>query len=339
VSPYADTRQEHFVDTSFVVNGISQSAVISGYEKGYLIAHPLSDRTISFVLIANENRPNGGLYQRFVGGYVPFVGMTFNGATPTNSARANPLITVDTARQYDGWTDFPTNPLNVLASLNAVFGAVYVHGDYLDVGLNAQLQGQYQDTTYYLDPTPILPLLMPVSGMPLIGMPLALSLDAPLRVLVEAGYDRTVNPGQPTAAQLSYFPDPIATAKNLLVAIPTGWDDAIAYVRSDPSARPFGTAPQPVYGVGGPPVYAGAVDPYGPPVPDATSVKSNNVALRSTAAATDPGSQHNRAVASRSAAPVSAQRTLSRPLAVAGAGSHGLDSRQAGRGNAAAARR
>ena len=332
-SPYTDTRQEQFADSSFVVNGISQSAVLSSYEKGYLIAHPLSDSSVSFVLTANESRPNGGLLERFVGLYVPYLGISFNGASPTDSAKSNPLITVDSGKQYDGWTDFPLNPLNVLASLNAFLGSLFLHGENHDVNLNAQLQGQYQDTTYYLKPTPILPLLMPLAAIPVIGMPLALSLDAPLRVLVETGYDRTVNPGQPTPAQFLYFADPIATTKNFLVAIPTGWDDAIAYIKGDPSARPFGTAPQPVYGVGGPPVYAGAVDPYGPPV--VITVPSNDAKVAAAAAATGSTTSRARATTSRSAAPVAAQRVRARPTAAITAASPG--SRQAGRAQSTAA--
>ena len=97
----------------------------------------------------------------------------------------------------------------------------------------------------------------------------AKALDPPLRVLVETGYDRTINPGQPTPARYTYFPNPFKTLVDFAVAIPTGWDDAISYVTGG-GARPFGTAPQPVYGVGGPPVYAGAVDPYvDPAVPAA----------------------------------------------------------------------
>lgn len=58
------------------------------------------------------------------------------------------------------------------------------------------------------------------------------------------------------------------TAKNLAVAIPTGWDDAISYVTGNPDCRPFHTeSPGTPYGVGGPPVYSGAVDPYGDATP------------------------------------------------------------------------
>lgn len=264
MDPYTSTSIRPLTDTSYVVSGGSQSAVVASSEKSYLIAHPVAGTTVSFILTANPNRPNGGFLERFVGAYLPIMGMSFNGATPTNSPQPAPLTTVDITRQYDGWSDFPTNPLNLLADLNAFMGSFYLHHRYLDIDTPALLQGVYQDTTYYLAPTRLLPLLYPLAAVPVIGMPIAQLLDAPLRVLVEAGYDRTINPGQPTPAKYLYTPNPITTAINFAVAIPTGWDDAISYVSGDPLNRPFRTEPQPVYGVGGPPVYAGAVDPYGP---------------------------------------------------------------------------
>ena len=285
--PYTSTGATALTDTSYVVFGESQSANIATYEKAYLIAHPPTGRSVSFDLVSNPNRPNGGLLERFVGAYIPFVGITFNGATQTNSPEPTPLTTVDVSRQYDGWVDFPNNPLNVLADLNALMGALFYHADYRLIDAPPQLQGYYQDTTYYLETTPLLPLVVPLAQIPVIGRPIAIALDAPLRVLVEPGYDRTINPGQPTPANYLYFPNPIKTLINLAIAIPTGWDDAIADVTGNPANRPFRTAPQPVYGVGGPPVYAGAVDPYGPiaPMSAATVGESNRVATEST---TDP---------------------------------------------------
>lgn len=264
LDPFTTTLTTQLTDTSYVVFGQSQSAIISSYEKSYLIAHPPTDRTVSFVLLSNQGRPNGGVAERFVGGYIPILGITFNGATQTNSPEPTPLKTVDIAAQYDGWADFPTNPLNLLASLNAVMGAHYLHPNVSKLAGNSQLQGFYQDSTYYLLPNELLPLVIPLSQIPLIGLPLARALDPPLRVLVEAGYDRTINPGQPTPAKYLYFPNPIKTLVDFLVAIPTGWDDAIATITGNPDVRPFHTKPQPAYGVGGPPIYAGAVDPYGP---------------------------------------------------------------------------
>jgi hypothetical protein len=278
-SPYVSTGSQVLTDSAFVVFGESQSANISTYEKAYLIAHPPTGRTVSFDLTANPNRPNGGLVERFVGAYIPFVGITFNGATQTNSPQPTPLTTVDVARQYDGWPDFPTNPLNLLADVNALLGATFLHPYYRQIDAPPLLQGYYQDTTYYLEPTALLPLLMPLAQIPFVGIPLTKALDPPLRVLVETGYDRTINPGQPTPANYWYSPNPVRTIINLAIAIPTGWDDAIAYATRNPANRPFGTAPQPTYGVGGPSVYTGAVDPYGPVSQSAasatTALKSN----------------------------------------------------------------
>ena len=103
------------------------------------------------------------------------------------------------------------------------------------------MQGQYGDTTYYLIATPVLPLLMPIDKIPLIGHPLAVTLDPFFRVLVEAGYDRTINPGEPTTAKWLYIPNPISTLVNLVVAIPTGLDNGISAITGNPDNRPFGT--------------------------------------------------------------------------------------------------
>ena len=238
--------------TPIVVFGYSQSARIASIEKGNLAAAG-STLPLSFVLIGNPNRPNGGILERFQGLQIPILGVTFDGATPTNTN----FQTVDITRQYDGWSDFPNNPLNPLADANAAAGIYYVHGNYQGVSLgNALYQGAYGDTKYYLIPSGRLPLLMPLAqlGVP---DPLLAVVDAPLRVLVETGYDRTISPGQPTPAMLLYFPNPVQTGVNFIIAIPTGLDDG---AQEAVNIRPFGTPPpdqRSPYGVGGPPVNAG----------------------------------------------------------------------------------
>lgn len=102
---------------------------------------------------------------------------------------------------------------------------------------------------------------MPLEQIPVIGPALAATLDPPLRVLIEAGYDRTINPGQPTPARWLFVPDLLKTAANFLEAIPTGWDNGIATLTGDPTNRPFHTTAPGPYGVGGPPVDTGAIDP------------------------------------------------------------------------------
>jgi hypothetical protein len=249
--------------STYVVFGYSQSARIATIEKRNLIAmyrnpdgswdDPID---LSFVMIGNPNRPNGGILERFNGLTIPILDVTFDGATPTDTCDAAEvchLPTVDISRQYDGWSDFPAFPLNLLADINAVAGIAYLHPDYLgDDVPGMAYQGTMGDTTYYLIPTGTLPILTPLAqiGVP---APVLTALDAPLRVMAEWGYDRTASPGAPTQAGLFRVANPITDLVNLAVAIPTGWDDGISEAVGDPSFRPFGTQkPDSPFGVGGP---------------------------------------------------------------------------------------
>ena len=311
--PFTSTGSDSLTDTSYVVFGYSQSATIAAFEKYDLIAHPETGTTVSFVVMSNPNRPNGGILERFVGAYLPILGVTFNGAMTTNSpdVPGYTLKTVDVAHQYDPVSDFPTNPLNLLSDLNVLIGFFYFHPETAYFAANPiELQGQYQDTTYYLAPAKTVPLLMPLEIIPFIGAPLAAALDPPLRVLIETGYDRTINPGQPTPAKWLYIPNLIKTAVNFVVAIPTGWDNAIAEITGNPANRPFGTAVPGPYGVGGPPVDSGAVDPYGPPTPlTIPPVQATRIPpAKAAAVAPSPRRRHATAAPAATASPASADR-------------------------------
>jgi len=90
---------------------------------------------------------------RFAGLYIPILDFSFNGPAATDTQ----FDTVEIARKYDGFTDFPLYPLNLVADLNAVLGLVYVHMYLLDVSLPADdptaspaYRGKYGDTSYYL---------------------------------------------------------------------------------------------------------------------------------------------------------------------------------------------
>jgi hypothetical protein len=242
---------------TFVIAGYSQSATIATFEKRRLAAQYAAGEgpDVSFVFLANGNRPNGGRLARGPEGVtIPwgqnFGGATYSGPTPTNTQYES----VDIAGQYDPWADAPLNPYNPFASYNAMMGGTYVHPNYGNVSINDPgiiNQGQFGDTTYYLIPTKILPMLMPLTGVPVIGYAMADGLDPFYRVLVEAGYDRTISPGQPTPWNPQYSPDPMALAVNLAVAIPTGWDNML---ENTIGIRPFGTVRPGPYGVGGPDV-------------------------------------------------------------------------------------
>jgi PE-PPE domain-containing protein len=239
--------------------GYSQGAtVLTIYKRDYNAANantqPGSIPPPTFVLVANPNRPNGGILERGVAlGTIPILGLTFSGATPTTTAGAptGAVTTYDIARQYDGIADAPTNPLNLVADANAIVGFGLLHGQYPNTDLTGAIyQGQFGDTKYYLIPTTTLPLLMLVALVPVVGPVVATTLDPALRVIVEAGYDRTISPGQPTPFNLLYFPNPTTFGTNLLEAVPIGLDNGLAALGV---GRALGTAPVTnPYGVGGP---------------------------------------------------------------------------------------
>ncbi|WP_325096841.1 PE-PPE domain-containing protein [Mycolicibacterium vinylchloridicum] len=244
------------IDT-FVIFGYSQSAAIAMLEKAQLASQyaPGEGPDVTFLVIGNS-RPNGGLVSRDVGGIINQ--LLFG--RKRSELIADPVLTntqyatVDVALQYDGFADFPRNPLNLLADLNAYLGILQLHPTYNEHNLSKPGvvdQGQYGDTNYYLISTPVLPLLMPLQKLGPAGHVLADALDPLLRVMVETGYDRTMSPGQPAPFDVSYFPNPIKTTVSLLAAIPTGLDNALDDIVD---VRPFGTQRPGPYGIGGPSV-------------------------------------------------------------------------------------
>ena len=155
------------------------------------------------MLSGDPNVPNGGLYARFPGLYIPILDWSFNGPEPTNTQFDTVVIT----RQYDGFADFPLYPLNVIADLNAVLGFVYVHPYDLDVSLapdpttSPPIKSQHGDTDYYFFETEDLPLFGPLRtlGVP---EPVIDVVEPFFKVIVELGYDRSIQPWEPTPARL-----------------------------------------------------------------------------------------------------------------------------------------
>lgn len=133
-------------------------------------------------------------------------------------------------------------------------------------------QGSNGDTDYYVIPADIVPILLPLGqlGVP---RPILLALDEPLRVLIETGYQRNINPGTPTPILLISFVNPITLSVNLVSSIPVGLDDAFADIGV---GRVLGTTPSGPYVVGGPPL----------PPPPVTKLAATNVASTVPAAQT-----------------------------------------------------
>jgi hypothetical protein len=161
-------------------------------EKLAAMGNPIPVSDLNFVLVGNEMNPNGGMLARFPNLTLPTLGLSFYGATPSNTPYDVAIYT----QEYDGFADFPRYPLNFISDLNAVIGIATVHTKYLDltpaqVNNAIQLQtspGYTGNTSYYMIETEELPLLMPLRAIPLIGKPLAALIEPNLEVIVNLGY-------------------------------------------------------------------------------------------------------------------------------------------------------
>lgn len=228
-----------------VIYGLSQGATVANTEKRklaeqYPAGTPAPD--IDFVLQGDPNLPNGGLSSRFPGLYIPILDLTFDGPAPTDTQ----FDTIEISRQYDGASDFPLYPLNVVASLNALLGFVYLHTRPFDVGLPADpttspaYQGTHGDTSYYFFKTENLPLFAPLRSL---GVPEALIdvVEPFFRVLVKLGYDRSIPPWEPTPARLIPTLNPVTVTNDLIAAIDAGINNAVALI-----SPPLPSVPAPV---------------------------------------------------------------------------------------------
>ncbi|MDR3657194.1 MAG: PE-PPE domain-containing protein [Mycobacterium sp.] len=226
------------------VFGVSQSATIATLEMRHLETLPPGQRPgpdeLSFVLIGNPDRPDGGILARLPGISIPFLGFTTYGATPTNA-----YPTIDYAIQYDGVADFPQYPIDVFADANAIAGFVFLHPAYSSVTSSQIASGVVEpvsptdtETTYILIPTQNLPLLDPLRAIPVVGKPLADLVQPDLRVLVELGYDRTAYQDLPTPFGLFPTVDPGTVAAELQQGAVQGVNDALTDVGVLPPAFP-----------------------------------------------------------------------------------------------------
>jgi len=159
------------------VVGVSQSAVISSLEMEKLDpAGTPSDLPASFVLLGDPMNPDGGLLERFPGlGY---------GATPSDD-----FPTAVYTHEYDPFADFCQYPIDVVCDVNAIAGIAEHSYTARDLATAFQLPTEgATDTTYYMIPTPDLPLTALLSDIPVIGTPLADLLQPDLTYLVNLGY-------------------------------------------------------------------------------------------------------------------------------------------------------
>ncbi|MGB0973237.1 MAG: PE-PPE domain-containing protein, partial [Mycobacterium sp.] len=176
-----------------IVFGYSQGArVASGWLKKHAgTADAPTPDELSLVLIGNPGRKYGG-------GHVEW-------GQPTP---ATDYSVLDVSRQYDLGSDVPDDRFNLLAMANALAGFGSVHMDYADVDIYdpANYVWTEGNTTYVFVPAKRLPILDPLYVLGLTE--LADALDAPLRAIIEEGYDRSYLPAQPGLPPAEADPEP-----------------------------------------------------------------------------------------------------------------------------------
>lgn len=200
-----DTLISANIASGVVCFGYSQGATVQSlwlndHANGKDLSAPSADK-LSFVMIGNPNRPNGGALARIPGIYIPVLGVTFSGAMSGSQYK-----TTDVMRQYDIFGDFPVDPLNVFSLLNVLAGAGAIHGNYLDVNVNDPSNWIEVDgnMTYIMAPAKTLPLADALRSFAAIlgrsETPVIDAMEPVLKYFVELGYDRT-NQGTPTTFQ------------------------------------------------------------------------------------------------------------------------------------------
>ncbi|GAA2061608.1 PE-PPE domain-containing protein [Williamsia deligens] len=187
-----------------------------------------SPERLGAVVFGDPNRPNGGVFARFPGLYAAPFGMTFDGAAP----RTDYPVT-DISWEYDGVSDFPHDPSNSLAMLNAAFGFL-VHGSYKDADPTntATIASDVTvgKTRYITIRNRYIPLLMPLY---LAGVPTQVldRMEPSLRARIEQAYDRSAGPGTPTPARIGAGQSAQKIIDRYVAAIAssrTTWDRALA---------------------------------------------------------------------------------------------------------------
>lgn len=156
---------------------------------------------LTYVVLANPNRPNGGSNFRFPGINIPPpVDINFDPILPDTDYHGT-----DISWEYDPVSDSPNYTGNPLVALNETVAAVIRHTNYYDVDPadpSSVLQDVTDGNTHYITLTNgHLPL---VEGLELIGVPKFLiePFEPTLKRLVDRAYDRSISPGTPTKAEL-----------------------------------------------------------------------------------------------------------------------------------------
>ena len=167
------------------VLGYSQSAVIASIEMNDLINNTpagVNLNDLNFTLLGDPNSPIGGILDRFqfadgIGSgsltpepqHIPFLNIPLGLETTPTDTFTTDIYT----GEYDGWADFPEDPSNLFADLNALIGIETVHPYYPDPtpGVNLDTTnmidlGTIGHTTFHEIPAPLPTLAFMFDGGP-----------------------------------------------------------------------------------------------------------------------------------------------------------------------------
>jgi PE-PPE domain len=167
------------------VLGYSQSATVASVEMNDLLNNTppgVNLNDLSVTLLGDPNSPIGGILDRFqfpdgVGAFslspepqhVPFLDIPLSLATTPTTGIATDIYT----GEYDGWANFPEDPSNIFADINALIGMETVHPYYPDPtpGVNLDTAnivnlGSIGDTNFYAIPAPLPTLAFMYDGGP-----------------------------------------------------------------------------------------------------------------------------------------------------------------------------
>ena len=207
------------------VLGYSQSATVATVWMNQLIDsnNPHLDN-LHVTLLGDPNNAVSGILDRFqfsdgVGQFsvdpepqhIPFLGIPM-GLDPTPTSGIDTDVYIG---EYDGWNNFPSDPSNLFADLNALIGIETVHPYYPDPDPTANLNtdgivnlGTVGDTNFYAIPAPLPTLAFMFDGGP--AGHFFYDSFSPFATLVDDwGYG---NPGDPGAGIGIAGADPIGVA-------------------------------------------------------------------------------------------------------------------------------
>ncbi|MDT5089459.1 MAG: hypothetical protein QOG47_2166, partial [Mycobacterium sp.] len=206
------------------VLGYSQSATVASVWMNELIDSGNKNLgNLHVTLLGDPNSPIGGILDRFqfpdgVGHFslspepqhIPFLGIPMS-LDPTPVGIHTDIYT----GEYDGWANFPSDPSNLFADINALIGIETVHPYYPDPTTDVNLDtghiiplGSIDDTNFYAIPAPLPTLAFMYDGGP-VGHFFYDSFSSAAKLVDDWGYG---NPGDPGAGVGIVGADPIGVS-------------------------------------------------------------------------------------------------------------------------------